>query len=46
MKKRNHECIKEKERKSIRQNIDGSYTFMGRKCFLVDSGGRISVVWL
>lgn len=46
MKKRNHECSEEKKRKSMSQNKDGSYTFMGRRCFLVDNGGRISVVWL
>ncbi len=28
------------------KNTDGSYTFNGRKCLLVDNGGRISVVWL
>lgn len=28
------------------RNVDGSYTFNGRKCLLVDNGGRIMVVWL
>lgn len=32
--------------KPMVNNVDGSYTFNGRKCLLVDNGGRISVVWL
>lgn len=28
------------------ENVDGSCTFNGKRCLLVDSGGRILVVWL
>ena len=28
------------------KNADGSCIFNGRRCFLIDNGGRLSAIWL